>query len=304
VSVCSNLILSLIAFMLNLITTTAADRLITTKEETATLRKRFEAELERQASRAAKAAASDGGKPLAKSGRAKRERQERERDRAARAARQKKAKSNVTATDQTPDLVDLQNVPPAPGLGTEAGGKVKTKTSKKKKRSALANASNPHHLRNYVPSRLPHSGPIDGSVVSGSNILPLPVRFLSAEIPAKGPRGNRKVVANTPLVQITQPAEEWICAFCEYDLFYGDDATYRKAVRNRKKVLRRRRRAAERAAAAASGGNTTAKMPPQPADEDYDEGATLSGMNEHGNAPPQRNGRWKEAPDKEPTTHA
>jgi hypothetical protein len=120
------------------------------------------------------------------------------------------------------------------------------------------------------------------------------------------PKGReRKVVASTPLVQIAQPAEEWICAFCEYDLFYGDDAAYRKAVRNRKKVLRRRRRAAERAAAAASGGNTTAKTPPLPADEEYDEceGATWSGMNEHGNAPPQRNGRWKEAPDREPTTN-
>lgn len=292
--------------MLILFTTTAANRLIITKEETAILRKRFEAELERQVSRAAKVAvtANDGGKPLTNSSRGKRERQERERDRAARAARQKKAKSNVTATDQTPDLVETQIVPPATGLGTEAGGKVKTKTGKKKKRSALANASNPHHLRNYVPSRLPHSGPVDGSLVSGNNILPLPVRFLSAEIPAKGPRGNRKVVA--PLVQITQPAEEWICAFCEYDLFYGDDAAYRKAVRNRKKVLRRRRRAAERAAAAASGGNTATKTPPLPADEEYDEyeGATRSGMNEHGNAPPQRNGRWKEAPDKAPTTHA
>jgi hypothetical protein len=85
------------SLVLKLITTTAADRLITTKEEIATLRKRFEAELERQAARAAKlaVAASDSGKPLAKTGRGKRERQERERDRVARAARQKKAKSNI-----------------------------------------------------------------------------------------------------------------------------------------------------------------------------------------------------------------
>ena len=52
---------------------------------------------------------------------------------------------------------------------------------------------------------------------------------------------------------LTNPADEWICPFCEYELFYGDDAGYHRAVRNRKKILRRRRRARERAAAAASG---------------------------------------------------
>lgn len=245
---------------------------------------------------------SDDGNLTAKTNRAKREGPERERDRAARAARQKKAKSNLTAEDQTPELVDSQNVPPGAGIGMESGGKSKAKTSKKKKRSALANASNPHHLRNYVPSRLPHSGPVDGSHVNANNVWPLPVRFLSAELPGKGPRKNRKVVASTPLLQFTQPAEEWICAFCEYELFYGDEAVYRKAVRSRKKILRRRRRAAERAAAAASGGNTTVKTP-LPADEAYDEGVTVSGANEYGNAPPQRNRRLKEGPDKEPTAY-
>jgi hypothetical protein len=286
---------------------TAADRLITTKEEIVTLRKRFEAEVDHQAARAAKLtlAASDGGKSQAKTGRAKRERQERERDRAARAARQKKAKSSTTNGEQTPELVDSQIVAPAAVMGIEAGGKVKSKASKKKKRSTLANASNPHHLRNYVPSRLPHSGPVDGSHVNVNNIWPLPVRFLSAEIPAKGRRSGRKAVSSSPLVQVTPPAEEWICAFCEYDLFYGDEAVYRKAVRNRKKILRRRRRAAERAAAAASGGNTVAKTLPPPVDEEYDEcdGPTKSGVDEHGSAPSQRHGRWKEAPDKESATY-
>lgn len=201
-------------------------------------------------------------------------------------------------------MVDSQNVSPATGLNMEAAGKAKSKNIKKKKRSALANASNPHHLRNYVPSRLPHSGPIDGSLASANNIWPVPVRFLSAEIPSKGPRSNRKAVASTPLSQIMQPAEEWICAFCEYDLYYGDEVAYRKAVRSRKKILKRRRRAAERAAAAASGGNTTAKTQPAVDEEDdeYD-GATRSDMNDLGRGLPQRNGRWKEAPDKEPRAY-
>lgn len=52
---------------------------------------------------------------------------------------------------------------------------------------------------------------------------------------------------------LTNPADEWICPFCEYKLFYGEEPGYTKSVRNRKKILKRRRRAQERAAAAASG---------------------------------------------------
>ena len=136
----------------------------------------------------------------------------------------------------------------------------KGKGGKKKKRSALANASNPHHLRNYVPSRLPHSGgppSAQQAVQNAQNLLtPLPLRFLSAEIP---PRRRKKsegaaAAAATPVATtLTNPADEWICPFCEYELFYGDEQSYARAVRNRKKILRRRRRARERAAAAASG---------------------------------------------------
>ncbi|KIL65620.1 hypothetical protein M378DRAFT_76773 [Amanita muscaria Koide BX008] len=139
---------------------------------------------------------------------------------------------------------------------------------KKKKRSALANESNPHHLRNYVPSRLAPSSSYNASHTHSpqqqqqqqSWVSPLPVRFLSAEIP---PRRRRREKNGEPIVQPTtqvslmDPADEWICAFCEYDLFYGDDVRFRRAVRNRKKILKRRRRARERAAAAASGRSAT-----------------------------------------------
>ncbi|KAI0339416.1 hypothetical protein BDW22DRAFT_1400151 [Trametopsis cervina] len=203
-----------------------SERLIATKEEVASLHARFEAELSRQAAKAAEAArqttAMLGGGPVAK----------------------RSAKQGRTANGRATDAVvagseQSPSVPPQ-------------KTGKKKKRSALANASNPHHLRNYVPSRLPNSGqPNTAQTLSGTqNLLnPLPVRFLSADVP---PRRRRKapVSAATP---ITNPAEEWICPFCEYDLFYGDDADYQRAVGRRKKILRRRRRARERAAAAASG---------------------------------------------------
>lgn len=128
------------------------------------------------------------------------------------------------------------------------------RTGKKKKRSALANASNPHHLRNYVPSRLPHSGQLSSAqaLANAQNLIsPLPLRFLTADVP---PRRRSKSDRNiTPISNLSNPAEEWICPFCEYDLFFGEDSGLQRATRNRKKILRRRRRARERAAAAASG---------------------------------------------------
>ncbi|CCO30425.1 hypothetical protein BN14_04454 [Rhizoctonia solani AG-1 IB] len=98
------------------------------------------------------------------------------------------------------------------------------KKPKKKKRSALANASNPHHLRNYVPSptlSLRQSGRAPTVENLGSSLI--------------------------------RPEAEWICPFCEYSLFYGDEAGMQRATRNRRKILIRRRNARERAAAAASG---------------------------------------------------
>ena len=280
------------------------------------LRKRFEVELERQAAKAAKlaVASTNGGKSFGKAGRSKRERQERDRERVERAQHRAKAITGTTGPvggDQSPESVDS-------GIALGGGGG-KAKNGKKKKRSALANASNPHHLRNYVPSRLPHTGPGDGGAAahgsggtaaanaSGNTIWPLPLRFLSSEIP---PRRRSRAKNSTPppttvpLIQLTHPAEEWICAFCEYDLFYGEDAAYRRAVRNRKKILKRRRRARERAAAAASGagaGMSAVKGPaPPPPSEEYDAYEdSVVGVDEFGSAPGHGGGRWKEAPDKQ-----
>lgn len=131
------------------------------------------------------------------------------------------------------------------------------KTSgKKKKRSALANASNPHHLRNYVPSRVPNQGLLSAAQLGANtqNMLsPLPHVFLSAQIPARRGTPQR---GSTVTSQMTSQGEEWICPTCEYRLFYGDEQGYRMGVRNRKKILKRRRRARERAAAAANGSGT------------------------------------------------
>jgi hypothetical protein len=141
---------------------------------------------------------------------------------------------------------DEPNGPDQSAPGAKRGGK-------KKKRSALANASNPHHLRNYVPSRLPNSTQTNGTQVNVNSqgyLGPSPLRFLSAQIP---PRRKGKGGENAAAFTLTNPLEEWICPFCEYKLFYGEEPGYTKAVKSRKKILKRRRRAQERAAAAASG---------------------------------------------------
>ena len=203
----------------------------------AQLRGRFEAELTRQATKAAKLATAT--KLMAafppKGSRAKRA------DRAQQQAHMNKGGDLVT------DVLD-QSL-----LGIKPRGR-------KKKRSALANAANPHHLKNYVPSRLPHSGGQTNTAqtnVNSQNYLgPPPIRFLAAKIP---PRRQKKA-STTPMAQLANPVDEWICALCEHRLFYGGDQEYRRSVRMRKKILRRRRRARERAATAASG-NSTSKLP-------------------------------------------
>ena len=55
------------------------------------------------------------------------------------------------------------------------------------------------------------------------------------------------------VTNLTNPEEEWMCAFCEYNLFYGDEKAFKRALAQRKTILKRRRRAMERAAAAAAG---------------------------------------------------
>jgi hypothetical protein len=239
------------------------------------LRNRFEAELARQATKAAKMAAANRvmASLPAKGGRPKRDR-----------APQQARTIIGGKGEQTAEFLDqsLTGIKPR---------------GKKKKRSALANASNPHHLRNYVPSRLPHSGlnTANQTNVNAQNYLgPMPTRFLSAEIP---PRRRKKNSSAQPTAQLTSPADEWICAFCEHSLFYGDEQEYRRAVRNRKKILRRRRRARERAAAAASG-NSTAKVPEKngSANEEYDAEYEPS-ADEFATVPKQT--KWKGDPNKE-----
>lgn len=206
------------------------------------LRTRFEAELTRQANKAAEAAAAARKAALAASVASR-----------AKGTRSQQRSRMLGRADERADYLD-QNL---------LGGGAKTR-GKKKKRSALAIASNPHHRRNYVPSRLPQSGqanPAQAAANAQNYLGPPPFRFLSAEIP---PSRKKSKGTATPTAQLTNPADEWICSFCEYKLFYGGDAGYRRAVRGRKKILRRRQRAERRAA------NVTAKVPAAGQDQDQD----------------------------------
>ncbi|KAJ3825721.1 hypothetical protein F5880DRAFT_1477756 [Lentinula raphanica] len=243
---------------------TTSERLLATKKEVAILRRRFEEELARQTSNAASSTATH--RPAATSVNSKSSRSKRgDRGRTDKKPRgQRNEYSNSSEKDNA-------------GNTNNANVKPTSRSGKKKKRSALANASNPHHLRNYVPSRLPQSAGGTPPNVAGTNhanandLGPFPLRFLSAEIPPRrGPRSKRSQAQEQPQHQqqqqqhqqppssllttsLTNPAEEWLCVFCEYELFFGDEMEYRKALNRRKAVLKRRRRARERAAAAASG---------------------------------------------------
>ena len=164
------------------------------------------------------------------------------------------AKRNEPATRKARTITQTVQDAETPAVSKSSSS---TKTSgKKKKRSALANASNPHHLRNYVPSRIPNQGLLNAAQLGANaqNMLsPLPLVFLSAQIP---PRRGTPQPQSAVASQLTSQGEEWICPTCEYRLFYGDEQGYRMGVRNRKKILKRRRRARERAAAAANGSGT------------------------------------------------
>ena len=213
----------------------ASERLVATRTEYTVLYDRFENEVMRQAEKAAENAKAREVTGTGASGVVGAKRGER-------AVRKARAVASVQDMETT----------------TASKSPTSTKTpGKKKKRSALANASNPHHLRNYVPSRILNPSQLSAAQIGANtqNLLsPLPLLFLSAQIPPR--RGARQQRLMAAASQLTNPAEEWICPACEYRLFYGDSQGYGIGVRNRKKILKRRRRARERAAAAANGSGT------------------------------------------------
>ncbi|OCF31564.1 hypothetical protein I316_06763 [Kwoniella heveanensis BCC8398] len=123
---------------------------------------------------------------------------------------------------------------------SQAPSKDSTETSKgkkkpkKKKRSVLANQSNPHHVNNYRPSRTvsPHSDPYEPYSHHLSLFSPPSMAFLAAR-----PRSSAR--PEQPFV--VRPAEDdYICSFCEYDLYYGSEKSRRLAIRRRRREIKRK----------------------------------------------------------------
>jgi len=228
----------------------AGERSVIMEQETAKLHNLFAMELARQSPKGTEVVGGSGQHGSGGGGRGSGKTGKR------RAQQRVKTTMNAKSGEQPAEFLEMPGSSGAAAAAAAAGGggggggggnpvTPGGKKGKKKKRSTMANASNPHHLRNYVPSRLPHTG--HGQAGSVDSEWPLALTFLSADV---RPRGRQDTSGSS---QHVVPQDEWICSFCEYSLFYGDDGEYKRAVRNRKKILKRRRKARERAAAAASG---------------------------------------------------
>lgn len=86
--------------------------------------------------------------------------------------------------------------------------------------------------------------------------FPPPTRFLAARPPKKRaeaeadggapPPANVNESEAAPL-PVDPADEEYVCCFCEYDLFFGSNASMEKGIRRRKKLLERKAKASEKA---------------------------------------------------------
>lgn len=129
-------------------------------------------------------------------------------------------------------------LPPIPSPPLPPPRKSSSKKGKKK-RSAHANALNVHHRDNYVPSRSP------APTTSGTHHEP-PPRFMS------WPASEEALASAGPYASTCGGGhycspDEWLCLFCEYELFYGEEPLLYRAIRRRKNVLKVRKKAHDRA---------------------------------------------------------
>ncbi|GAA6058536.1 hypothetical protein JCM10212_006975 [Sporobolomyces blumeae] len=136
----------------------------------------------------------------------------------------------------------------------------------RKKRSAHANAQNVHHRDNYVPSRLPFASPPLHPSAS-SPFYASPSDPSQAHGPTSWPASDEATAAAGPYAHTCGGGhfcgpDEWLCLFCEYEVFYGEPSALLRAVRKRKGVLKVRRKAQERATKATSGHPPVQPPPP------------------------------------------
>lgn len=90
----------------------------------------------------------------------------------------------------------------------------------RKKRSAHANANNVHHRDNFVPSRIP-----------GANTSHAPQHHDSPSSPplTSWPASQEAIAAASSSRGGHDPsyfagADEWLCTFCEYEIFFGEES--------------------------------------------------------------------------------
>lgn len=83
--------------------------------------------------------------------------------------------------------------------------------------------------------------------------FPPPTRFLNAKPGRKGAPESADARREMPARSTAETDEEYVCCFCEYDLFFGSEQAMDKAVRRRKKVLDRRQKAQEKAKGVMAG---------------------------------------------------
>ncbi|SCZ90585.1 BZ3500_MvSof-1268-A1-R1_Chr1-3g02081 [Microbotryum saponariae] len=178
-----------------------------------------------------------------------------------------------TATTVMPLSADRTNLPitSPTTYTTEPPSAIPPSTRKprkkgKKKRSAHANALNPHHLNNYTPSRMPNrsSSGAAGSSSPHTDAPPSLLSILDDEVqPLSSWPASDQVISQALLTIRNRSAgdalrffagpEEDVCAFCDYELWFGGEGNLERSVRRRKKVLKVRKKAKERARKAANG---------------------------------------------------
>ncbi|OCF75928.1 hypothetical protein I204_03225 [Kwoniella mangroviensis CBS 8886] len=157
------------------------------------------------------------------------------------------------------------------GGGGGGGGK---KKPKKKKRSVLANQSNPHHVDNYRPSRTvsPHGDPYEPYSSHLSLFNPPPMVFLATRTrhKPKALQASNELTVNNDInvdynPDIRPNEDDFICCFCEYDLYYSTESMRKKAIRKRKKEIKRKEMIKNKAKNVAEGKKSSLRN-----ESDYD----------------------------------
>ncbi|GAA5932631.1 hypothetical protein JCM3775_005982 [Rhodotorula graminis] len=183
-----------------------------------------------------------------------------------------------TSSAVSPPLVPPPDValpsPPAASSLPPTPSRKPTAKKGRKKRSAHANALNVHHRDNYVPSRLPSHTPSTNGVAHDANGTPYLTSWPASDeaLASAGP------YASTCGAGHFCGPDEWLCLFCEYELFYGEEPLLYRAVRKRHNVLKVRQKAKDRATKATHGGASAASSATDPGPGAPVEASTSSGM--------------------------